>query len=291
MLISTILFQVSMKPMDFSCILRVSNAQQNENGFKDVLIDSIYGSLLEYLSTESHSLCFADIVLPVSICLKKFLKQNKVANFCRKMRQVVDKIEENVKFIENEKKAISFELSDKNAVEAWEKSVQVKGTPLNSYYQAWNKVNAFNEEKKKTEKINIGDSIAEMMKKRKTLGKNKSDEGPVDLLPSDESDDEDFFGGDSEEREVKSKSKKQLKKQKLGMNKSGEGLFTSLPSDESDDESHVEEQEKRKPKKRALPQKSMKATQIKKKKSKHAQTSGDDAETVDVVQDMSLSEW
>lgn len=50
-----------MKPVHFTCILRTSKSQQQENGFKDVIIDMIYGSLLEYLSAQSHTVGFPDL--------------------------------------------------------------------------------------------------------------------------------------------------------------------------------------------------------------------------------------
>lgn len=56
-----------MKPLNFSCILRLSKSQLSENGFKDAVIDQIYGLLLECLSLHSHSIAFPDIVVPCVI--------------------------------------------------------------------------------------------------------------------------------------------------------------------------------------------------------------------------------
>ena len=42
--------KVSMKPMDFSCILRLSKSQMAENGFKDATIEHIYGKDHEILN-------------------------------------------------------------------------------------------------------------------------------------------------------------------------------------------------------------------------------------------------
>ena len=41
--------KVSMKPMDFSCVLRLSKSQMNENGFKDSTVEHIYGYVFTYL--------------------------------------------------------------------------------------------------------------------------------------------------------------------------------------------------------------------------------------------------
>lgn len=64
--------KVSMKPLHFTCLLRLSKSQLQENGFKDMVIETIYGQLLEYLSYQSSSIAFPDLSLicsvHVSIC-------------------------------------------------------------------------------------------------------------------------------------------------------------------------------------------------------------------------------
>lgn len=59
--------KVSMKPMSFACILRLSKSQLAENGFKDAAVDSIYSLLLESLSIYSHTIAFPDMVIPCVI--------------------------------------------------------------------------------------------------------------------------------------------------------------------------------------------------------------------------------
>jgi hypothetical protein len=52
-----------MKPQDFTCILRLSKSQLQENGFKDAVVDKVYQQLLEYLASESHTISFPDTVV------------------------------------------------------------------------------------------------------------------------------------------------------------------------------------------------------------------------------------
>lgn len=58
--------RVSMKPLHFNCLLRLSKSQLQENGFKDMVIEMIYGQLLEYLTTQSHKIGFPELSL---ICI------------------------------------------------------------------------------------------------------------------------------------------------------------------------------------------------------------------------------
>jgi nucleolar complex protein 2 len=54
---------------------------------------------------------------------------------------VLDKIEENARVIETERRKVSFPLSDRKAIDAWETNLKLKGTPLAAFYESWNKVN------------------------------------------------------------------------------------------------------------------------------------------------------
>lgn len=58
------------------------------------------------------------------------------------MRQILEKIEENSKYVENERKKVAFSLSDKKSIDAWETNLTLKGTPLMNYYLSWKKVHA-----------------------------------------------------------------------------------------------------------------------------------------------------
>ena len=59
--------KVSMKPQDFTCILRLSKSQLQENGFKDAAVEKVYQQLLEYLASESHTVSFPDAVVATVI--------------------------------------------------------------------------------------------------------------------------------------------------------------------------------------------------------------------------------
>lgn len=87
-----------MKPIDFTCILRLAKSQLMENGFKDTTIERLYALLLEYAASQSHTIAFPDLyvlaVVQVSTyyilkneffliptCLKKFRPTNIIVSF------------------------------------------------------------------------------------------------------------------------------------------------------------------------------------------------------------------
>ena len=70
-----------MRPVDFSCILRISKSQMLENGTKDAAMDGVYRGVLDYLSTQSHKIAYPELIVPCVMQLKAFLKKSKVANY------------------------------------------------------------------------------------------------------------------------------------------------------------------------------------------------------------------
>jgi len=82
--------KLSMKPIDFSCCLKVSKSQLTENGFKDATVEQIYCGIFEYIQANAHKISFPEMVVPLTFQLKTFIKQCNVANYCKKMKQVIN---------------------------------------------------------------------------------------------------------------------------------------------------------------------------------------------------------
>ncbi|RZF43881.1 hypothetical protein LSTR_LSTR007217 [Laodelphax striatellus] len=183
--------KVSMKPMDFTCVLKLSQSQKLENAFKDATIEQVYRLTLESLATESHRMSFPDLALLPILHLKNFLKTSKMSKYIQKLRGALNKIVENSKFIENERKKLTMNLSDTKAVEAWERTVLAKGTPLNTFCTSLRKIVAQQEAKKATDNDKLGDFKLPVLKKGEK--KRNREEKEVRIAMSDSDDDEDEY--------------------------------------------------------------------------------------------------
>ncbi|KAH9366551.1 hypothetical protein HPB48_017450 [Haemaphysalis longicornis] len=136
----------SMRPLDLSCVLRVSQAQMKESGFRDAVIETFYELVLEYLSSVSHSIAFPELVLPALVYLKDFAKKCKVANYTKKVKQLVEKMEENYRFIEDRRKNCNVALSDAQGLDNLEQRWKQEGTPWSRFYEQWSKLRSQKQE-------------------------------------------------------------------------------------------------------------------------------------------------
>ncbi|XP_033353806.1 nucleolar complex protein 2 homolog isoform X2 [Bombus vosnesenskii] len=181
---------VSMKPIPFICILRMSKSQLQENGFKDNVIDSIYKLILENAAKDSHTVYFPDLYIPCIIQLKAFLKKCHIANYCRKMKQLLDKIAENRKYIETERNKTAIDLKNMQEITNWENKIKVQGTSLSKFYESWIKIHQSQKLKLLTKNEDIAEYSLPTIRKLKKGIEDKeesSDESEFDMrIKSDE---------------------------------------------------------------------------------------------------------
>lgn len=213
---------VSMRPLQFTCILRLNKGQLSENGFRDEVVEQVCSLALEYLAHESCSLAFSDLVVPSVVALKAYLKECRNANHSRKLKQLLDKIMENSKFIEQERRKITFGLRDTALVQSWETQIRNKGTPLSIYYNSWVKTHETKKRRQaaQTDAINDDYNVPSIKKKVKSSAVPvKNENGELELFPSDSEDEEHnikaFEEDDEEEQQAEKTKVKKSKKDKL----------------------------------------------------------------------------
>lgn len=209
--------KASMKPLEFSTVLKLSKSQLSENGFKDATIEEVYSGLITYLSANSHKIGFPELVTPLIFQLKDFLKNCKVGNYCKKMKQILDKVIANQKFIETRRRSgVNFGVGDRQAIAVWEAQVERDGTPLLAFFRSWKKVADSQRMKKVTEQENLDDysHIPVLKKNHKKIRMKMEQEKVGGGFLSGSDDDEDM--DDDERFKLKEERGKPTEKRKRG---------------------------------------------------------------------------
>ncbi|KFB47349.1 AGAP010536-PA-like protein [Anopheles sinensis] len=274
--------KLSLRPVNLTCLLRFAPANIQENGYKDAVLDQIYELILEFAANESASVAYPEIVLPIILQLRQYAKATTVYKYARKMKQLSDKLMENYEFMEKRRSKMDIPLADTDRIRGWEESVRASGTPLGTFYATFAKEAETAKRRLATDSEKIGDYNLPTLKKVDRKPKVKQD-GPVTLFPSDDEDEDDErigFGDSDGEAESDDGD---------DMDTDGEDDDSTEDSDEEMDDDEEEEVPKGKQKKNQQVKKQKKSSV--QKDDDYPLENGNDADQVDILQDLKLDDW
>lgn len=168
--------------------------------------------------------------------IKQFNKTCTVANYTKKMKQILEKIYENSRFIEAERKNINFNLTQQDKIKIWETQVLNKGTPLNAFYASWNKLRTLKKKKQLTNNEELGDYNLPVLKKFKKTVDPESANQPANPFPDTDSEDELDFERKGKAEVEEAQSRKRKRKNKISREQELEKEEKEISNDVAFDE-------------------------------------------------------
>nr|CAB3264387.1 nucleolar complex protein 2 homolog [Phallusia mammillata] len=185
---------VTVRPIAFETILKLSNSQLKEKSYRDTTMDHVYDLLMTFFNTQAHTIAFPEMSVSAIIVLKKFIKDSKTQNYSKIMRQVVEKVQANSDFINKKRLEVSFQVTDIDAVKSWENDLRENGVPFHKVFFQYKKDRQRELAQQIADKDRSVDEKLPSIDRKKFMNMSKSD---------DREEFSELFQGESDEEEIR----------------------------------------------------------------------------------------
>lgn len=130
----------SLKPLVWEHILAAPAAYAGTRIYADGALDELVHLVLEFAAAQSTSIAFPELILPITIALRKHAKKTKNTKLAGALRALTERMEANAKFVEVKRDKVEFSPADRRQLEAWNRNMQDETTPLKSYLKVQRKL-------------------------------------------------------------------------------------------------------------------------------------------------------
>lgn len=135
----------TLKALDFDHNIRANKSYIGTRIYQDGVCDELVDLVGEFFVLHSKSIAFPELAVPAIINLRRFTKRSKNAKFNKQIQRLVERLEENAKYIQAkraEHAAGKFVPTDLDQVAAFLKEEAWEKTPLGSYVVVQRQVKA-----------------------------------------------------------------------------------------------------------------------------------------------------
>ena len=133
----------TLKALDFDHNIRANKSYIGTRIYQDGLCDELIDLVGEFFVLHCKSLAFPELAVPAIITFKRFTKKSKNAKFNKQIQRLIERLEENSKFVQQKRKDVAFGPTDTEQVAAFLKDdIAWENTPLGSYVVVQRQVKA-----------------------------------------------------------------------------------------------------------------------------------------------------
>lgn len=191
----------TLKPLDFSVVVRAPKTYLRTRVYQDGVGEQVQELLSEFFILWAKNIAFPELALPLLVLLKRWLKEtgknsktpNNNAKLTGQMVLLTQKVDANIRFIEERRAKVDFAPNDRSGVENFLKDLEWQKTPLGAFVVGQRKVR---EEKQRL----MEEARKEDEKKREEEKAERMAQDGEEFEDEDESEEEDVSEG--EELEV-----------------------------------------------------------------------------------------
>lgn len=134
----------TLKPLDLDTTFRAPIAYVRTRIYAEQLADEFAFLLLEFVTTQARSIAFPELVIPITVQLRRVLKTSQSPRLAEATRPLLDKILQNASWIEQRRQGIEFAPGHHTRVDRFltEGAHAKTETPLESALRLGRKVRA-----------------------------------------------------------------------------------------------------------------------------------------------------
>jgi nucleolar complex protein 2 len=138
----------TLKPLDFATAVRAPKTYLRTRVYQDGVGEQVLELVSEFFVLWAKSVAFPELALPLVVLLKRWLKDtgkhaktpNNNAKLTSQMGLLVQKVDANIRFVEERRVKVDFAPNDRSGVENFLKEVEWQKTPLGAFVVGQRKI-------------------------------------------------------------------------------------------------------------------------------------------------------
>lgn len=123
----------NLEAFDFEHNIKCSQGYLGTKTYQEGLSEQLIDLLSEYFVLYSKSVSFPELVSPVIISLRRYIKTSGNIKLNKQLSNIVEKLNQNSKYIEDKRSDVDFSPSNKTEVNRFLNEVSWEKTPLGAY--------------------------------------------------------------------------------------------------------------------------------------------------------------
>lgn len=187
----------TLKPLDFAVAFRAPKTYLRTRVYQDGVGEQVIELLSEFFVLWAKSVAFPELALPLIVLLKRWLKEtgknsktpNNNAKLTSQMILLVQKVDANIRFVEEKRAKVDFAPNNRSEVENFLKETEWQKTPLGAFVVGQRKIRE--EKQKLMEEARKEDEKKREEEKAERLAKDGEDFDDEDEASADEDESED----------------------------------------------------------------------------------------------------